>query len=754
MSNLPLGRGVRKRNNEGSVDMSNQSQRVQLQDIREFTVQIRDPRGTPYGTGFIVSSDGKIVTCAHVVQQALGVPLTAAGDIRLTIYMHEGRVRGLRHAVVSAYYTDYQDDVVLLQLVDGPFPLPPSQVAVLGRATDSLRNPFQSYGFRPLPPEYIAGYAEGMILGPVDSPLTKKLQMDPIQIRSAEIDAGMSGSPVLDTKRNLVIGVVTSTYRPATSMAKDRDTAWAVDASVLALLPFNLRVRDTPLPFSLGMLLYMNTPAIHAVVKQKPGHQLYNAPLPLPEWTGREDMLEAMSEDWSNSECKVTSIVGIGGEGKSSVARRWLDILLQDSTQVQPEGVFWWSFYDAPAMDSFFEAALAFVWSGQVPEGIALDDIVEAPEQFIAGMLSAKRYLFILDGLERVQQESGEQYGLLQDSSLSKFLSYFATLSHDSHCLITSRAPVIDLIRYTTYTQRYLGPLSIDEGAALLHRLGVSGSTDELEAQVEKRGGYALTLSQTAILLVKQYGGSIAYINQIPLWSNDEDSQKRVYKILMYYDTILTSYERTFLLLCSAFRAAVPENALPKFFRKSTNYLNTTLSQLSDQNFDRLVIHVLEYMILRKNQQQAYTFHPLFQKYYVEQLLTLPKREIEHVYRDIAAYYEDMVAFYEKQAKECFTAVELESTPGHWDRLRGGLARSTQTIARYMQRGHKGDWRIAIASYAVGFAASAAAGLLLDPQTWKSAARYTTKVQEGWKYKREAKRFQQEALYYKGLVSL
>jgi hypothetical protein len=58
---------------------------------------------------------------------------------------------------------------------------------------------------------------------------------------------------------------------------------------------------------------------------------------------------------------------------------------------------------------------------------------------------------------------------------------------------------------------------------------------------------------------------------------------------------------------------------------------------------------------------------------------------------------------------------------------------------------------VTIASYVVGFAASAAAGLLLDSQTWKSAARYTAKVQEGWKYKREAKNFQQEALYYKGL---
>ena len=41
---------------------------VRLQNLRDFTVQIRHPKTNRIvGTGFVVSSNGHIVTCGHVV---------------------------------------------------------------------------------------------------------------------------------------------------------------------------------------------------------------------------------------------------------------------------------------------------------------------------------------------------------------------------------------------------------------------------------------------------------------------------------------------------------------------------------------------------------------------------------------------------------------------------------------------------------------------------------------------------------------
>lgn len=47
--------------------MSDSSQNVKLQNLRDFTVQIRRPSDNAIvGTGVAVSMDGEIITCAHV----------------------------------------------------------------------------------------------------------------------------------------------------------------------------------------------------------------------------------------------------------------------------------------------------------------------------------------------------------------------------------------------------------------------------------------------------------------------------------------------------------------------------------------------------------------------------------------------------------------------------------------------------------------------------------------------------------------
>jgi hypothetical protein len=51
----------------------------------------------------------------------------------------------------------------------------------------------------------------------------------PHQLRSEELDRGMSGAPVLDQQRNLVVGLVAEVWRGDAS-GRNRDTAWAANA--------------------------------------------------------------------------------------------------------------------------------------------------------------------------------------------------------------------------------------------------------------------------------------------------------------------------------------------------------------------------------------------------------------------------------------------------------------------------------------------------------------------------------------------
>jgi hypothetical protein len=237
------------------------SERVITQRLRDFTVQIRHTKtGATMGTGIAISLDGKIVTCAHVVVAAgvnprLGKripgnwemviksirkgepdPLIEAEGGEIGVYFPQARggEKKERRAKVAACFADYDDDLVLLQLVGDPPPLAPEQIAVLSDAGRSQDNPFRSYGYCPLG-DHPASYASGEIMGDVEHEEGERLQADPIQLKSGEIDRGMSGAAVLDTERNLVVGIIAETYYPE-NISKHSQTGWAVDARVLTFV--------------------------------------------------------------------------------------------------------------------------------------------------------------------------------------------------------------------------------------------------------------------------------------------------------------------------------------------------------------------------------------------------------------------------------------------------------------------------------------------------------------------------------------
>ena len=134
---------------------------VRLQNLRDFTVQIRHPSDeTIVGTGIAVTMDGQVVTCAHVVEAALEVHPRQADGAEVGVYFPQARggEEKARRARVTACFPQHDDDVVLLQLTGGAAPLAPEQIPVLGTAEMSDDHPFRSYGYRRLE-KYIAGHA-------------------------------------------------------------------------------------------------------------------------------------------------------------------------------------------------------------------------------------------------------------------------------------------------------------------------------------------------------------------------------------------------------------------------------------------------------------------------------------------------------------------------------------------------------------------------------------------------------------------
>ena len=88
----------------------------------------------------------------------------------------------------------------------------------------------------------------------------------------------------------------------------------------------------------------------------------------------------------------------------------------------------------------------------------------------------SRRTLFVLDGLEPLQNPPGPQEGRLRDPSLQALLRELAAFN-TGLCVITTRMPVADLADHerTSALRRDLEQLSSDAGANLLRAMGVKG---------------------------------------------------------------------------------------------------------------------------------------------------------------------------------------------------------------------------------------------------------------------------------------
>jgi tetratricopeptide (TPR) repeat protein len=479
-------------------------------------------------------------------------------------------------------------------------------------------------------------------MGSIESPEDKVLQVDPVQLKSTDIDRGMSGSAVLDIERNLVVGLVTHRYYPKNPQNQNKlDLAYAVDNRVLTIIPFQFSLRDEPNPLQPAPEPKINKAEDEAAVANGLTPFLNYAPLSLEEWTGRKQLLQDITSDWISLETRITSLVGFGGEGKSSLARQWIDDLIANKSLPQPDGIFWWGFYERRNVDEFFDGALAYLGGGRIDPTRIPSSNMKA--QIIGAMLGAGRFLFVLDGLEVLQHQDGDMYGSILSPDLKAFLEFFASPDRGSFCLVTSRVPLMDLEEYTTYRHRDVERLLPQDGRDLLRKLGVSGDDNELDCVVADWGGHALTLSLLASYLKDHHGGDVSQVRNIPSPTADEPRYERVHRVLRRYDDHLDEAEKAFLMLFSAFRRPVERDAF-RIFRAKPEKLGRTLNDpivaLNDLKFEAMVKRLVDYRILRHERGSGqYSTHPLIRAHYSTLLTKSLHGQAEWAHKQIKDYY-------------------------------------------------------------------------------------------------------------------
>ena len=590
--------------------------RHQVLDL--VTVAIRNVRSdTTVGTGVIASADGRIVTCDHVVAAALR-GATEAAETRVGIYFPQmpDDVEKLRHAVVVGRLRGYDDDLVVLQLQDSPLP-PQARVAIMGRAADSVDRQelsrFKSFGFRRLQ-KYQGLPAEGQIIGFALAPSELRLLGRPLVLESQHVDSGMSGAPVLDVMRNLVIGVIAQTWDSG-GRSSDRDTAFAVDAAVAAAAELAIVLRPDDLPFEVvpePQIPIGPLPALRDV-------ELSGAPPAQAHWIGRASLIDALTADWRDSTHRATGLVALGGEGKTSLARRWVDALLANPTLTQPEVVIWWNFAERPSVDEFLETAISS-WSGNTIDGTKVSSPI-ARAHVLAAIAGSKRALLVLDGLETMQEPAGDRIGHLTSEALREFL-VLACGDVKSFCVLISRLSLRDLGSMRAYVERFVPPLTADEGRALLRSHGATERDEVLDRVVARMGGHALALS----LLPDSFG------HRVQLGTDGIAMARAITQMLDHYDARLQDAPRVVLMIVSAFRTPVTDATV-------TPLMTTLRKGISTEAPSAFGTLEALRLVQQNRETSEYHMHPLVRAHYANRLLRDHPDEARRLHELIAENY-------------------------------------------------------------------------------------------------------------------
>jgi hypothetical protein len=608
--------------------------RIVGQSVRNMTVQIRDPDTFEVrGTGVLVSPSGLLVTCAHVVRDCGVDPPVAGGIVSVHIPATPEHQAEDREAQVSWHATEFEDDLVLLELAGGP--VPPERVGKCGPADASDEHRFRSFGFRRRD-EYLGLHAKGSIEGHVPSP--RHFLVEPVQLESRDLDSGMSGAAVFDVERNLVVGFVFQVWEPGGS-SKDRDLAFAVDAAVLAPSPAGELLISTVLkhdPMAGPELDQAISMAIFAPAGRtvRAGWAVETAPDNLGVFVGREDELHVIEQTWQAGQARILGLSGLNGHGKTSLVRTWLESHRQFTSPHRPQSVFWWTFDPSSnEVDDFLAAVIKHVSDG------AVDPAVLPPGSAKANLAAAllqtnRRHILVLDGLDGLQIDRGDLSGSLTSPALKDFLGYVAAGQHQSLCILTGAREFRDFEHIATFKGLTVGRLSAAEGRALLRSNGVSGDDHVLEAIVEDWEGHALALTAAATYIRGEWSGRARRLADLPSGNPRLPFATRLQAIGNLIEQQRSPVERTALTVLALVRLPLPLAALAAIVRIAGTNVNA-------DDLETHLVALVDSVIIRATASGDLLLHPVLRSLYRTRLRTDDTQLLQSLHRLLAEYYYD-----------------------------------------------------------------------------------------------------------------
>ena len=271
--------------------------------------------------------------------------------------------------------------------------------------------------------------------------------------------------------------------------------------------------------------------------------------LDVPSFYGREEELATLEQWVVEERCRVVSIEGMGGIGKSALA-----VSLMHQVAPHFEVVIWRSLRDAPACEALLDECLQVL----APQSLSLVPAsLERRLSLLLEHLREQRTLLVLDNLEAVLEE-GESMGGMRVGyeGYGRLLRRVGETAHQSCLLLTSREKPSELVplegSHKPVRALRLAGLETGAGEQLLAEKEVVGLAHDRARLVEVYAGNPLALKIVAQTIVELFGGEIA-----PFLEQGEVVFGGVRELLAEQFARLSAVERTVLLWLAILREPV-----------------------------------------------------------------------------------------------------------------------------------------------------------------------------------------------------
>lgn len=226
----------------------------------------------------------------------------------------------------------------------------------------------------------------------------------------------------------------------------------------------------------------------------------------VPAFYGREWEMELLTSWVISERCRVISVLGLGGVGKSALA-----VSLMHQLSEHFEVVIWRSLRNLPTYEEFIEVLLQVLVGGAVI-GEATD--LERRQAALLEQMRSTRVLLVLDNIDALLEE-GVVSGKMRSGfeSFERFLDLTSQTEHQSCVLITSRDVPAVLVplegSQATVRSLRLGPLDAASCDMLLSEKELIGSVSDRMRLIEAYSGNPLALKIVAHIIVDLFDGEI-----------------------------------------------------------------------------------------------------------------------------------------------------------------------------------------------------------------------------------------------------